>query len=528
VNGGGATRESTLTVEPVDDAIGTTAPTLRQQTATGAAWMASATLVQALLQLLVVAILSRIVDRAQFGLIAGAQVVVGFAQILANSGIGLALVQRPTISDATVRAAVTLQVLTGVAIWVALAVAAAPLEDLLRLEGLAPIIRGLGGVFLIQNLSVSGSLLARRLAFSKIAFCDLVSYAFGYGLVSVVCALSGLGAWAIVLGQICDAALRALMLFVIQPHSMRPLLSRSETAALFRFGGGQTASVVGTWIAGQGDNAVVGRYLGAATLGLYSRAYMLMMIPAMLIGSAFDRVLFPAMASVQDDKRRLRVAVTHSLGTVALLSLPATVIAVVLSRDVVITVLGDEWVPMHTCFAILGVGVFLRTASRIADGVARASGAVGALAGRKFVFAAAVLAGSVIGKQAGINGVAWGVLGALLVNLALTMQLAIRLTDASVAAILRAHAPAIIAAAIAGTAAAGARWSGGIADLPSAATVALAVALAGGGLIAWLRWASSRHGSTYSLVRENLELVRHPRVRGLGAVIGRGYFADRA
>ena len=62
------------------------------------------------------------------------------------------------------------------------------------------------------------------------------------------------------------------------------------------YGVGQSMSRVGIILANQGDNLVVGRWLGAVPLGTYSRAYQLMAVPAGLLGDVLDKVLFPTMA----------------------------------------------------------------------------------------------------------------------------------------------------------------------------------------------------------------------------------------
>ena len=113
---------------------------------------------------------------------------------------------------------------------------------------------------------------------------------------------------------------------------------------LVSYGGGQFLGRIGNWFAMQGDNFVVGRTLGADALGLYGRSYAMMSLPAQLFGQVANEVLFPAMASVQHDREKLRVAFRHSSAVLALLALPASIVVALLGDETVRVLLGPSWV----------------------------------------------------------------------------------------------------------------------------------------------------------------------------------------
>ena len=112
-------------------------------------------------------------------------------------------------------------------------------------------------------------------------------------------ALAGWGIWALVAAHVAQSSVRMSMLLFAQPHPKRLLLRKAEIAELMYFGGGFTLARVGNYLAGQGDNLVVGRWLGPQALGLDSHAYQFMVAPAVLIGQVLDKVLFPTTASRQ-------------------------------------------------------------------------------------------------------------------------------------------------------------------------------------------------------------------------------------
>ena len=146
---------------------------------------------------------------------------------------------------------------------------------------------------------------------------EVFSFAIGYGAVGVVLAYLGFGVYALVIAQLAQTALKTLLLVAAQSHPKRPQLERRALADLLYFGGGFTAARIGNYIAGQVDNLIVGRWLGAEALGIYNRAYQLMTAPANFFGQVLDRVLFPAMVKIQDRSERLGMAYRRGVALIA-------------------------------------------------------------------------------------------------------------------------------------------------------------------------------------------------------------------
>ena len=440
-------------LEPTFQGSSTPAPKgLRRRTMRGIVIMAMSTGGQAVLQIVVLTILARLVSPAQFGLVSGALIAVFLATALAESGVGQAIIQKAELSNTDIRVGWTLSVFFGVASWALLATFAPAIEDLMRLDGLTPILRAVALVFVIQSLTLSDFLLSRRLHFGRLAMAELAAYAVGYGAVAITLAYLGYGPWAIVWGQLGMSTVRAVLVTVMAPFPYRPSLALKPMGELLNFGFGLTIGRVASWAATQLDNFVVGRYLGAASLGLYGRAYTLVQMPANLFGQMANEVLFPAMSAVQDRTDTLRRIFRLGTGFMAALALPCSLLAAVTSRDLVLVVLGPEWLPLRAAFDVIIFGLLFRTASKLTDALMKARGAVYRRAWRNIAFAVMVFVGAYAGHPWGLQGVAIGVLIALGLNYLLTSHLCLRLVDMGWGDFLRAHVPAVL---LAGAAVAG-------------------------------------------------------------------------
>lgn len=463
---------------------------LTEQTIVGLVWTSLAMGAQALLQIVALILLARLLAPGQFGLFAAAMVVAGFCAIFSELGVGPAIVQRPDLEDRHVRTGFTmslaLSLLAGLAVW-----AAAPLiAGFFQMPDLAPVVRVIALGFPMQGLTVVAQSLAQRgFRFRWLAIVDASAFALGYVVVAPAMTLMGFGIWSLVGAYLSQQTARMLALWIGQPHARRPLLEPLAMRELLYFGAGFTLARIGNYLAGQGDNLVVGRTLGASALGFYSHAYNLMAAPAILVGQVLDRVLFPTMARVQAEPERLTRGYRSGIFACALVILPGSVIVAILAPEIVLVLLGPAWLGVALPLGILACGMLFRTSYKLSDTIARATGAVYARAWRQAIFAAAVVTGAAVGQHWGLGGVAAGVFVALAVNFTTMAQLSLRLTGMSWADFGRAHLPGVVLALIVGAATwAMTDWLRGQAAAPVLICAAVGLAAAAlGALLIWLR-----------------------------------------
>src|ERR687894_873190 len=268
----------------------------------GMFWTLSGTGVQIAVQFLAIMALGRLVTPVEFGLMGAANVVVALSQIVSQIGVGPAIVQRQNLELTRVRFAVTISFALGFLRGARVYFGAPAIAAFYRMPDLEPVLRALAFLFPLDGLNtVTKALLTRQLRFRLYIALDAGSYIVGYAMVGVFLAWQGLGVWALVTATLAQQTLRMLSMYLAVRHSLRPSFDVTAARALLHFGLGHSMAQVGTLLSQQGDNLVVGRWLGAAALGIYGRAYSLMVMPAQAFGRVVNRVLFPIMAQVQNE-----------------------------------------------------------------------------------------------------------------------------------------------------------------------------------------------------------------------------------
>jgi O-antigen/teichoic acid export membrane protein len=380
-------------------------------------------------QFALLAVLARYLTAVEFGVMTATLIVVGAARAV-HAGVGPALVQREDLRSDHVRSAFALSWLVAVALMVLMWFTAPLVTRFFHMDDLAPVMRAMSLMFAIQAPGmVAEALLQREMRMRTLAQAEIAGVLFGWLPLGIGCAMLGYGIWSLVAAYLGQALVKCVVLVYARPHERALWPVRGATMDLLHFGGGFVAARLCNVAASQGDNFVVGRWMSAALLGIYGRAYQLMAMPAMFLGEVVDRIVFPLLSRFQDDRDSLRLAYCRGISLVATIMAPASAISIVLAPEIVGAVLGPKWESVVLPFQVLMTGLVFRTGYKISDMLARATGTVYARAWRQAIFAGLIFVGALIGTAWGVAGVACGIVAALAANYLMMAQLSMQTTD---------------------------------------------------------------------------------------------------
>ena len=199
----------------------------------------------------------------------------------------------------------------------------------------------------------------------KVALRPLFSFTISTFLVAIPMAWYGFGYWSLVAMQAVDIIVSAVALgFAARKLLVWPSFSRRAFAELWRLSLGFTINQPFVYLTQNADRFIIGRVLGTATLGIYTRASFFSTTASTLFGNIARLSLFPAMAKVQEDEARLRSALLKSFSVLALLVLPVSAFCVIFAPELVDLLLGNKWHAAVVPFAILSGTLYFSLAWR--------------------------------------------------------------------------------------------------------------------------------------------------------------------
>ena len=315
----------------------------RKHVARGLAWTIVDVWGRQVLNLAVFVILANLLFPADFGLVALAAVFVSLAQVVADQGLGSAIIQRANLTRQHVDTAFWTAVATGLGLALLGLVTAPVVASLLNEPDLAPILRVLSLTYALSGMNtIQISLLRRQLAFRGLAIRTLISVTSG-GIVGIALALAGFGPWALVGQQVTAAVVSVITLW--QVLGWRPSLrfSRGHFRDLYGFSVKVVASDLLAFVGRNTDNLLIGAVLGTTPLGLYAVGYRILDTTQQLLISITRKVTFPALSALQHDPSRMRRAYYRVSRASSMIVMPAYIGLALIAQELTVLVFGAKW-----------------------------------------------------------------------------------------------------------------------------------------------------------------------------------------
>lgn len=402
------------------------------------------------IQLFTMAVLARLLEPQDYGVWAMAGAALALCGLFNNVGLSTALVQLPRLYGETVRAAFFVALGLSMVPMV-MAMAAAPLSAALFDTAQVAFIVGAGALlFPLSALSsVPSALLTRHMRFARLRAISLTALSVS-SLVSILGALSGAGPYAFVAGAGAGAMVQAVLVFAAVPFRPGRVRRWAGVRRVLRVGLPLAGTGVITFFNRQMDNALVGWRWGAGDLGLYTRAYQILMLPQTLVAGPISGALVPGLSRLQDDPQRWRRLLLNALQLTLPLSFCVAAVMMANGAQVIAVLAGQGWDRAGTLVAIFGVSMLARAVMTANPWMFVSLGRTRAMLALQSITLPAYMGGILVGLPHGIEGVALGfslVHGLLCVP---SVWFAARGAPVRTAAILRLALPlALLAVAVA-------------------------------------------------------------------------------
>jgi PST family polysaccharide transporter len=300
-------------------------------------------------------ILARLLTPQDYGLIGMAAVVVGFVSMFKDMGLSAATIQKEEITGEQVSTLFWVNVALSMAVMLLTFMLAPAVAWFYHESRLVWITVGYAAGFLSGGLTVQHeALLRRQMRFAALAAIEIIALVVGI-LVAIVLAWRGAGYWALVGNQLAQGTTYAAGVWIVcgwRPG--RPVRS-SGVRQLLAFGGNLTGFQIVNYFARNLDNLLIGKYWGSRQLGLYAKAYQLLLLPIDQINTPIAAVAVPVLSRLNDSPERYRQAYLRILEKVAILTMPGVAFMIATSDWIVNLVLGPQWSEAGRIFALLGV-----------------------------------------------------------------------------------------------------------------------------------------------------------------------------
>ena len=309
------------------------------------------------IQIAVTAVLARMLNPADFGVVAAVAVLVTFVSFISEMGLGPAVVQFQDLKASQVAGLFWFTILLGTVVAILFAACGPSIARFYGDPEYMPIALALGPTIALSCwVIVPLAMLRKAKQFKAIVSVEVTSAVLS-GILAVIAAFHHAGVFALILKSTAFSVLmfglcvaRCRFNPFIRPSfaGMRQLYSYSGYQFLFNLINYFTRNL---------DKIFIGRIMGAATLGIYDMSYRLMLMPIYNLTHVIGPALQPIYAAQQQDMRSIFASYQKVIRLLVIVGGFVGVVSFLCSRDIIFLFYGSKWTAAVDVFAILSLSI---------------------------------------------------------------------------------------------------------------------------------------------------------------------------
>lgn len=402
------------------------------------------------LQFAMTVMMAYFVGPAEFGLVTFSLPFVGFIALLTDLGMSSAMVQRATLDKDEAGAAITLICAAGLVCAAILAVIAAPLANVLKMDGLSAVLATLS-LSVVLSIAALGprAILERELRYQTVASVEIVAVIVA--VLACVCgAFLGWGVWALITYYVLVQLVRASAFAAIARHDVRLNFQWYRVWSILTFGGWVLASNLLNFAGRAVGNLLIGAAVGSAAVGLYGLAYQVMILPLMVITWPGSGVLMATLSrqTMSGSSKRRNEIICGVVSLTAAVVFPGMAYLTFGADYIFTTLFPAKWAGIAPLVSIMSI-------AGAAQSITAYSGAILLSKGKAQLQFWVSAANSISTIVAFVVGIPFGLIGIIKIYLAVTLIVSIatmlitcRQTELPVLTLGKALLPATAASAL--------------------------------------------------------------------------------
>ncbi|MEP2448767.1 MAG: lipopolysaccharide biosynthesis protein [Balneola sp.] len=288
-------------------------------------------------------ILARLLSPREFGLIGMLTIFIALSQTLVNSGLKDALIRKSNCNQVDYSTAFFFNIAMSVFLYIALFFSANIISDFYDEPKLVNLVRVLSFTLIINAFTlIQKARLIRDINFKLITKVEVIASLLS-GIIAIIMAYLGFGVWSLVAKTLLISFFTVILFWFWSKWTPSLTFSRESFRELFSFGSKLALmGVIGT-IFNNIYYLVIGKYYSANQLGFYTKAEGFKDFPSKGITNIVQKVTYPVLSKLKDDKEKLNRTYIKLFETITFLCFTALFGLSAISVDFTIVLLGEEW-----------------------------------------------------------------------------------------------------------------------------------------------------------------------------------------
>jgi PST family polysaccharide transporter len=299
--------------------------------------------------------LARLLSPDDFGLLGMVSVFTGFVYLLGELGFGAGIIQNEKIEQSHLSMVFWINIIFGLILAFLLYLSSESIAKFYNEAELISILRLISiNIFIMPLGMVQNAIQVRLMNFKKLGIIELISILIS-GVIAVILTKMGFGVYSLVWQIISVNIINVSLLWITSDWRPKVEWDYRALKSIIKFSGNLLGfNIMNYWVR-NGDNLLVGKFFGPIELGIYSRAYSLMLLPVTQITSVLSKVMFPSLSRLQNDIKKFKRIYFQTISLIAFITFPMMLGLFVVSFELVDVVLSPKWLPIVDFLKIFSI-----------------------------------------------------------------------------------------------------------------------------------------------------------------------------
>jgi O-antigen/teichoic acid export membrane protein len=329
---------------------------LRDKAVSGILWSLWQQLSGKLVSFVISVYLARILEPAQFGLIAMLSIFIAIGNSLLDSGLTASLIRTPGVNPRDFSTVFYFNLAGSSILYLLLFISSPLIAQFYHQPLLTNLARVYGLIFILNAFfGVQSTLLIKDMKFRKQTNIQIPA-AIGGGILGIILAKQGYGVWSLAWMGLCTSFLSTALHWVYSSWRPALLFDRECFKKHFNFGYKMTVSGLLDTIYQNLYLIIIGKYFSASQLGFYSRADAISQLPIGNISAAINKVTYPMFAEISHDVVQLKMVYKRLMQQVVFWNAPILILLSVIADPLFHLLLTEKWAPAVPYFKLLCIG----------------------------------------------------------------------------------------------------------------------------------------------------------------------------
>lgn len=316
---------------------------LKNKTIKGVGWSAADALLGQGVTFIVGLVLARLLSPDEYGLIGICLIFTTVLNGIVDSGFSNALIRKKEVTDEDYNTMFITNMAISIILYVLLFVSAPLVSDFFHRVELTTLVRVTGLILFLNALSITQvTILTKNIDFKTKTKASLVS-AIISGVIGIAMAFMGYGVWSLVAQQLSKQLLYTLCLWVLNKWCPKFTFYKESFKYMWGFGWKLLASGILNNVWNQLYQVVIGRCYTSSTLGHYTRANECASIFSSNLTTIIQRVTFPVLSELQDDKKKLLASYRKLIKVSMFVTVICMFALGAMAEPMIYSLIGPQW-----------------------------------------------------------------------------------------------------------------------------------------------------------------------------------------